>query len=62
MPHDTLNICVFKLRITYCNCHHFTLEKIIHMVGKFHPTLHAFDMIKHDLNHLEVATKLHPLH
>jgi hypothetical protein len=32
------------------------------MAGEGHPILDMFDMIKHDPNYLEVATRLHSLH
>jgi len=34
LPHDTLNVRVFKLHVTNGDCHHFIIDWIICMVGE----------------------------
>jgi hypothetical protein len=47
-PHDLLSLSVLKLHVTNCNGHHFTINKIIHMISHSCLTSNMLHMIKDD--------------
>jgi hypothetical protein len=61
-PHYLLSLHVFKLHVTNCNGHNFTIGWIVHMTIHNCPTDDMLHMIKHDPSILQIPYKLHSPH
>jgi len=61
-PHDTLNLCGFKLHVTNCNGEHFAIQWVLNMTSHDGPFLNTLDMIKHQSRILQITTGLHAPH
>jgi hypothetical protein len=57
-----LNVCVLLLCVTIYNCHHFTINKVIHVASQGHPFLNMLHMVERELTCFKIAFKLHPFH
>jgi hypothetical protein len=60
-PHDTLDLCVLRLHVTYGNSHDLTICCIIHVIRHSRPLLDILDMVKHEPRILQISSWLHAL-
>jgi hypothetical protein len=60
-PHDTLNLRVLQLHVTYDNGHDLAIRCIVHMVRHCGPFLDTLDMVKYKLRVLQISSWLHAL-
>jgi hypothetical protein len=60
-PHDTLDLCVLRLHVTYGNGHDLAIRCIVHVTRHCGPFLDTLDMVKHDPRILEISSWLHVL-
>ena len=58
-PKNHLSILVFRLEVAAGNGHHPLIDGIIDMASHCHPTVDAFDIIKHEPCIFKLSTWLH---
>jgi hypothetical protein len=58
-PHDSLDLCVLRLHITYGNGHDLAIRCIVHVTHHSGPLLDMLDMVKHEPCILEISSWLH---
>jgi hypothetical protein len=59
--HDTLDLCVLQLHVTYGDGHDLAIHCIIHVTRHCGPFLDPLDMVKHEPSVLEISSWLHAL-
>ena len=59
--HDTLDLCVLRLHVTYSNGHDLAIHCIVHVTCHCSPFLDTLDMVKHEPSVLEISSWLHAL-
>jgi hypothetical protein len=47
-PHDTLDLCVLRLHVTYGNGHDLAIRCIVHVTRHCGPCLNMLDMVKYE--------------
>jgi hypothetical protein len=60
-PHDTLDLRVLRLHVTYSDGHDLAIRCIIHVTRHYGPFLDPLDMVKHEPSVLEISSWLHAL-
>jgi hypothetical protein len=55
-PHDTLDLCVLRLHVTYGDCHDLAIRCIVHVIHHCGPFLDTLDMVKHEPSILETSS------
>ena len=60
-PHDTLDLGVLQLHVTYGNGHDLAIRCIIHVILHCGPFFDAVDMVKHEPSVLKISSWLHVL-
>jgi hypothetical protein len=60
-PHDTLDLFVFRLHVTYGDGHDLAIRCIIHVTRHCGPVMDTIDMVKHEPSVLEISSWLHAL-
>jgi hypothetical protein len=60
-PHDTLDLSVLRLHVTYSDGHDLAICCIVHVTRHCGPFFDTLDMVKHDPSVLEISSWLHAL-
>jgi hypothetical protein len=60
-PHDTLDLCVLRLHVTYGDGHDLAIRCIVYMTRHCGPLFHTLNMVKHESSVLEISSWLHAL-
>jgi hypothetical protein len=60
-PHDTLDLRVLRLHVTYGNSHDLAIRCIIHVTHHSRPLMDTLDMVKHEPRILQISSWLHAL-
>jgi hypothetical protein len=60
-PHDTLDLRVLRLHVTYGDGHDLAIRCIIHVTHHCGPFFDTLDMVKHEPSVLEISSWLHVL-
>jgi hypothetical protein len=60
-PHDTLDLWVLRLHVTYSDGHDLTICCIVHVIRHCGPLFNTLDMVKHEPSILEISSWLHAL-
>jgi hypothetical protein len=60
-PHDTLDLRVLRLHVTYGDGHNLAIRCIVHVTRHCGPFLDPLDMVKHEPSVLEISSWLHAL-
>jgi hypothetical protein len=60
-PHDTLDLRVLRLHVTYGDGHDLAIRCIVHMTRHCSPFFDMLDMVKHEPSILEISSWLHAL-
>jgi hypothetical protein len=60
-PHDTLDLCVLRLHVTYGDGHDLAICCIVHVTCHSGPLFNTLDMVKHEPSVLEISSWLHAL-
>jgi hypothetical protein len=60
-PHDTLDLCVLRLHVTYGDGHDLAIRCIVHMARHCGLLLDMLDMVKHKPRVLQISSWLHAL-
>jgi hypothetical protein len=60
-PHDTLDLRVLQLHVTYGDGHDLAIRCIVHVTRHCGPFLDMLDMVKHEPSVLEISSWLHAL-
>ena len=60
-PHDTLDLHVLGLLVTYSNGHDLAIRCIVYMARHCSPLLDTLDMVKHKPRILQISSWLHAL-
>jgi hypothetical protein len=60
-PHDTLDLCVLRLHVTYGDGHDLAIRCIVHMTRHCGPLFDMLEMVKHEPSVLEISSWLHAL-
>jgi hypothetical protein len=59
--HDTLDLGVLRLHVTYGDGHDLAIRCIVHMTRHCGPFFDTLDMVKHEPSVLEISSWLHAL-
>jgi hypothetical protein len=60
-PHDTLDLCVLRLHVTYGDGHDLAIHCIVHVTRHCGPFFDTLDMVKHEPSVVEISSWLHAL-
>jgi hypothetical protein len=60
-PHDTLDLLVLRVHVTYNNSHDFAIYYIVQVAHHCGPFLNALDMVKYEPHILKISSWLHAL-
>jgi hypothetical protein len=60
-PHDTLDLRVLRLHVTYGDGHDLAIRCIVHVTHRCGPFLNSLGMVKHEPSILEISSWLHAL-
>jgi hypothetical protein len=60
-PHDTLDLGVLRLYVSYGDGHDLAIRCIVHVTRHCGPFLDTLDMVKHEPSVLEISSWLHAL-
>jgi hypothetical protein len=60
-PHDTLDLRVLRLHVTYGDGHDLVIRCIVHVTRHCGPFLDTLDMVKYEPSILEISSWLHAL-
>jgi hypothetical protein len=60
-PHDTLDLCVLRLHVTYGDGHDLAILCIVHVTCHCGPFFDLLDMVKYEPSVLKISSWLHAL-